>query len=78
MRTPVTLRLDAEILAAARLEARRDSRTLTNFIEVALRKRLGLDRRNPDGSPTELSAAADRPDDCASASERPAGDHEQH
>lgn len=42
MRTPITLRLDTTLLEAARAEARRDSRTLTNFIEVALRKRLGM------------------------------------
>ncbi len=42
MKTPLTIRLDQDLLAAARVAARRDSRTLTNFIEVALRKQLGL------------------------------------
>lgn len=42
MKTPITLRLDTPILEAARAEARRDSRTLTNFIEATLRKRLGM------------------------------------
>lgn len=40
MRTAITLRLDADLLAAARVEARRDSRTLTNLIEVALKRHL--------------------------------------
>jgi hypothetical protein len=47
MRTPITLRLDADLLAAARVEARRDSRTLTNLIEVALKRHLG--RTGTDG-----------------------------
>jgi hypothetical protein len=76
MRTPVTLRLDAEILAAARVEARQDSRTLTNFIEVALRKRLGLDRKDPGSSPVEPSATAGGPDDCTSPADSRKGDHE--
>ena len=37
MRTPITLRLDADVLAAARIEAKRDSRTLTNLIEFVLK-----------------------------------------
>jgi hypothetical protein len=40
MKLPITLRLDAALLAMARSEARRDSRSLTNFIEVALRSHL--------------------------------------
>lgn len=47
MRTAITLRLDATLLEAARAEARRDSRTLTNFIEVSLRKRLGMTEQEP-------------------------------
>jgi hypothetical protein len=42
MKAPLTIRLDQDLLATARVAARRDSRTLTNFIEVALRKQLGL------------------------------------
>lgn len=38
MRIPITLRLDTDLLVAAQ----RDSRTLTNFIEVAVGKRLGM------------------------------------
>ncbi len=50
MRVPITLRLDADLLAAARVEAKRDSRTLTNLIEVALKRHLGaagMDRPGP-------------------------------
>ncbi|WP_043343210.1 hypothetical protein [Belnapia moabensis] len=55
MRTPITLRLNADLLASARVEAQRDSRTLTNFIEVALKKHLG------QIGATELSAAPGEP-----------------
>jgi hypothetical protein len=37
MRVPITLRLDAALLGVARLEAERDSRSLSDCIEVALR-----------------------------------------
>jgi hypothetical protein len=40
VRTAITLRLDAELLHAAREEARRDNRTLTNLIELALKRHL--------------------------------------
>ncbi|MBV9252257.1 MAG: hypothetical protein JO227_23800 [Acetobacteraceae bacterium] len=40
MKTAITLRLDTHVLEAARQEAARDSRTLTNFIEVVLKQRL--------------------------------------
>ncbi len=40
MRIPITLRLEADLLAAARGEAKQDSRTLTNLIEVALKRHL--------------------------------------
>lgn len=40
MKTPLALRIDPEVLAAARACARRDNRTLTNFIETALRHRI--------------------------------------
>ncbi|MCJ2092070.1 MULTISPECIES: YlcI/YnfO family protein [unclassified Methylobacterium] len=40
MKTPIALRIDPEILAAARECARQDNRTLTNFIETALRQRI--------------------------------------
>ena len=41
-KTPITLRLDTPVLEAAPAEARRDGRTLTNFIEVTLRERPGM------------------------------------
>ena len=50
MRVAITLRLEADLLEAARAEAKRDSRTLTNLIEVALKRHLagaGLDRSIP-------------------------------
>ena len=40
MKTAITLRLDTDVLEAARQEAARDSRTLTNFIEFVLKQRL--------------------------------------
>ncbi len=58
MRTPITLRLESSLLAAARAEARRDSRTLTNFVEVALKHRLGLAGQDPAASPRGHVAAA--------------------
>ena len=36
MKQPLSLRIDADLLAAARDCARQDNRTLTNFIETAL------------------------------------------
>ena len=66
MRTAITLRLDAGLLAAARVEARRDSRTLTNLIEVALKRHLG--RTGTDGPVPGLAQGADqRPDDAGVA-----------
>ena len=40
MKTPLALRIDPNVLAAARECARQDNRTLTNFIETALRQRI--------------------------------------
>lgn len=40
MKTPLALRIDPEVLAAARACARLDNRSLTNFIETALRQRI--------------------------------------
>lgn len=58
MRTPITLRLDTAVLDAARAEARRDSRTLTNFVEVALRARLGWSEQDHAASGTDRNRAA--------------------
>ncbi len=41
MTTPVTLRLDPDLLATARAEAARDSRTLTDLLELAVQRYLG-------------------------------------
>jgi len=40
MKKPLALRIDPVLLAAARECARRDNRTLTNFIETVLRRRV--------------------------------------
>jgi hypothetical protein len=51
MTPKVTLEVDAELLAAARLHARRTSRTLNTLMDNALRLFLTLDRRT-DGRAT--------------------------
>lgn len=38
MKTPITVRIDADLLSQARRRAREDNRTLTNFIETVLRQ----------------------------------------
>lgn len=50
MKTPLALRIDPEVLAAARACARRDNRTLTNFIETALRHRIAEMTSDPIAS----------------------------
>ncbi|NEU14678.1 hypothetical protein G3T14_21600 [Methylobacterium sp. BTF04] len=40
MKKPLALRIDPDLLVAARECARRDNRTLTNFIETVLRRRV--------------------------------------
>jgi hypothetical protein len=39
-KTPITVRMDPALLEQVRLDAARDNRSLTNFIETALRQRL--------------------------------------
>lgn len=39
MKQPITIRLDPELLAAARIRAKQENRTLTNFLETALKER---------------------------------------
>ncbi|HMH29658.1 MAG TPA: YlcI/YnfO family protein [Steroidobacteraceae bacterium] len=39
-KTPVTVRLNPDLLAEVRQSAARDNRSLTNFIETALRERI--------------------------------------
>lgn len=40
LKKPLAIRIDADLLAATRACARRDNRSLTNFIETALRFRV--------------------------------------
>jgi hypothetical protein len=40
LKTPVTIRLNPDLLAEVRQSAARDNRSLTNFIETALRERV--------------------------------------
>ncbi len=51
LKTPVTVRLNPDLLAEVRQSAARDNRSLTNFIETALRERInGVSRhQNPWG-----------------------------
>ena len=42
MRKSMTIRMDPEVLAAARSRARSDNRTVTNYIETVLRRDLNL------------------------------------
>lgn len=39
MKQPITIRLDPDLLANARLRAKEENRTLTNFLETALKER---------------------------------------
>jgi len=50
MRTAITVRVEAGLLAAARRGAAQENRTLTNFIETALRCR--VQETGLDGSPS--------------------------
>jgi hypothetical protein len=53
---PVTVRLNPDLLAEVRQSAARDNRSLTNFIETALRERInGVSRsQRAPGSVREL------------------------
>jgi hypothetical protein len=44
MKTPITVRIEAELLAEARQCAQAENRTLTNFIETVLRQRVAEPR----------------------------------
>jgi hypothetical protein len=46
-KTAVTVRLQPDLLAQVRESAARDNRSLTNFIETALRERIGAARPAP-------------------------------
>lgn len=41
MKTPITVRIEADLLEAVRVHARQENRTLTNFIETVLRTKIG-------------------------------------
>ena len=49
MKTPITIRVEAGLLAAARRCAAEENRTLTNFIETVLRRR--VEEMRPEQSP---------------------------
>jgi hypothetical protein len=56
MRKPMTIRIDTEILAAAKKRARRENRTVTNYIETVLRRDLEM---MPTTEEVEVYAPAD-------------------
>ena len=61
MRKTITMRFDPELLAEARLQAARENRTLTNFIETVVRQRVAAPgpATRPGNAPVAgLSAAA--------------------
>ena len=41
MKQAITVRIDPELLASARACAKEENRTLTNFLETALKERVG-------------------------------------
>ena len=41
MKQAITIRIDPELLEAARAFAKQENRTLTNFLETALKERVG-------------------------------------
>lgn len=52
LKTPVTVRLNPDLLAEVRQSAARDNRSLTNFIETALRERInGVSRSRSVSGP---------------------------
>ena len=59
MRTPITFWLDGDLLAAAQLEAKRDSRTLPNLSAVAVKRQLSQSGSG-DPAPTPGRDAAAR------------------
>lgn len=53
MRKPMTIRIDTDLLEAAKAQARKENRTVTNYIETVLRRDLSLDE-----SPEEVEVLA--------------------
>ena len=61
MRKTITMRFDPDLLAKARVQAARENRTLTNFIETVVRQRVaapGLATFPADAPVAKPSAAA--------------------
>ncbi len=56
MKQPITIRLDSELLATARMKAKEENRTLTNFLETALKERFdgpGISRASGQSSESQ-------------------------
>ena len=66
IKTPVTVRIEAGLLAELRLLAREENRTLTNLIETVLQQRLARPVARP-GAPPARSARRikDKPTNAA-------------
>src|SRR5437667_7997065 len=56
MRKPMTIRIDTDVLEAAKTRARRENRTVTNYIETVLRRDLRMNETSED---VEVYAPAD-------------------
>ena len=62
MRKTITMRFDPDLLAKARLQAARENRTLTNFIETVVRQRVTDASAAPGPSdPTAEPSSTSRP-----------------
>ena len=60
MKTAITVRVDAALLIEARRCAKLENRTLTNFIETLLQRRISeLADRVPDGAGTQTPPPTD-------------------
>lgn len=57
MRKAVTLRLDTDLLAAVRRYATMENRTLTNFIETAIKQRIAASAAGQTTTITSLAFA---------------------
>ena len=55
VRKSITMRFDPDLLAKARVQAARENRTLTNFIETVVRQRVADPR--PAACPVDAPAA---------------------
>ncbi len=51
MKHPITLRVDSDLLLAAKRCARVENRTLTNFVETVLRQHIATADSNLDQTP---------------------------